>query len=450
MLNKKREDKNKIKRVAAYCRVSTDFSDQANSLENQKRYFCEFINKNPDYRLYEIFADKGISGTSTNNRNEFKRMISLAGLGKFDLIITKEISRFARNTLDSIYYTRKLKEYGVGVVFMNDNINTLESDSELRLSIMASIAQEESRKTSERVKWGQKRRMEQGVVFGNSLLGYDVKNGKVYINEKGAKTVRLIFEKFVYEKKGASVIARELDNLKIKPMKSEFWQSSVILKILKNEKYCGDLVQKKSFTPDFLSHQKKKNNGEEEFVIIKNHHQPIVSRELFEKANEILENKRKNIDKSKFSNRYLLSGKIKCGECLSNFVSRYKTLKNGSVYKSWRCYNRVKFGSKSQSDNNKKCGCFSPSIKTENTVKMIETALNSVDFDLQKQVNQLLKIIFSVTKNNQYEIKNFVLKNIYSEEFYCEMLEKTVVYNDKVNVYLKGILSEFCFLSEHF
>lgn len=444
-MNKKRENKNKIKRVAAYCRVSTDFSDQTNSLKSQKRYFGEFINKNPNYQLYEIFADEGISGTSTNRRKEFNRMISLAGLGKFDLIITKEISRFARNTLDSIYYTRMLKNYGVGVIFMNDNIDTLESDSELRLSIMASIAQEESRKTSERVKWGQKRRMEQGVVFGRSLLGYDVKNGKVYINEKGAKTVRLIFEKFVYEKKGASVIARELDNLKIKPMKSNFWQSSVVLKILKNEKYCGDLVQKKSFTPNFLSHEKKKNNGEEEFIIIKNHHQPIISRELFEKANEILENKRKNIEKSKFSNRYLLSGKIKCGECLSNFVSRYKTAKNGNVYKSWRCYNRVKFGNIKSNETNQKIGCLAPSIKTENAVEMIETALKSVDFDLKKQESEILKIIFSVVKNNQYEIENFILKEIYSEEFYCEMLEKIIVYKDKVNVYLKGFSSFFAF-----
>ena len=172
------------RKVAAYCRVSTDNEDQANSFESQQRYFRQYIERNPDWELYEIFADEGISGTNTKKRKEFNRMIACAKNGDFDLIITKEISRFARNTLDSIYYTRELKKHGVGVIFMNDNINTLDGDAELRLAIMSSIAQEESRKTSERVKWGQKRQMEQGVVFGRSMLGYDVEGGKMTINER--------------------------------------------------------------------------------------------------------------------------------------------------------------------------------------------------------------------------------------------------------------------------
>ena len=165
-MNQERKIVDVRKRVAAYCRVSTDHEDQANSFESQQRYFRQYIERNPDWELYEIFADEGISGTNTKKRSEFKRMIACAKEGDFDLIITKEISRFARNTLDSIYYTRDLKKHGVGVIFMNDNINTLDGDAELRLAIMSSIAQEESRKTSERVKWGQKRQMEQGVVFG--------------------------------------------------------------------------------------------------------------------------------------------------------------------------------------------------------------------------------------------------------------------------------------------
>jgi len=189
------------KRVAAYCRVSTDKDDQTNSFESQQRYFKEYIERNPDWELYEIFADEGTSGTSTKKRKAFNRMISCAKLGDFDLIITKEISRFARNTLDSVYYTRELKKHGVGVIFMNDNINTLDADAELRLTIMSSIAQEESRKTSDRVKWGQKRQMEQGVVFGRDMLGYDVQNGQMFINEDGAKVVRIIFKKFVREAK---------------------------------------------------------------------------------------------------------------------------------------------------------------------------------------------------------------------------------------------------------
>lgn len=292
-MNQERKIVDVRKRVAAYCRVSTDHEDQANSFESQQRYFRQYIERNPDWEFYEIFADEGISGTNTKKRSEFKRMIACAKEGDFDLIITKEISRFARNTLDSIYYTRELRKVGVGVLFLNDGINTLEGDAELRLSIMASIAQEESRKTSERVKWGQKRRMEEGVVFGRSMLGYDVKNGKMYVNEEGAEVVRKIFYKFVLERKSTHTIAKELLEEGIYPMRSEKWRNTVILRILQNEKYCGDLVQKKTFTPDYLSHEKKYNRGEEEFVIIKNHHVPIISREMFEKAEKIFEEKQK-------------------------------------------------------------------------------------------------------------------------------------------------------------
>ena len=201
---------NDIKRVAAYCRVSTDSLDQANSLESQQRYFNDYIKRNPLWELSKIYVDEGISGTSTKKRNAFNQMIEDAKRGNFDIIITKEISRFARNTLDSIGYTRELKRLGIGVIFMNDNINTLDPDAELRLTIMSSIAQEESRKTSERVKWGQRRMMEQGKVFGRDMLGYDVRDGKLIINEEGAKTVRLIFHKFLVEGKCTHLIAKEL------------------------------------------------------------------------------------------------------------------------------------------------------------------------------------------------------------------------------------------------
>ncbi|WP_195283027.1 recombinase family protein [Harryflintia acetispora] len=180
----------KKQRVAAYCQVSTDRDDQANSLESQKRYFTQYIESNPLWELSEIYVDEGITGTSTRKRAAFNRMIADAQNHCFELIVTKEISRFACNTLDSIFYTRKLKELGIGVIFLNDGVNTLVPDAELRLTILFSIAHEESRKTSERVKWGQKRRMEQGVVFGRDLLGYDVQGGKLLINESAAEIVR--------------------------------------------------------------------------------------------------------------------------------------------------------------------------------------------------------------------------------------------------------------------
>ena len=396
-LNQERKIQRTKRKVAAYCRVSTDNEDQANSFESQQRYFRQYIERNPDWELYEVFADEGISGTNTKKRKEFNRMIACAKNGDFDLIVTKEISRFARNTLDSIFYTRDLKKHGVGVIFMNDNINTLDGDAELRLAIMSSIAQEESRKTSERVKWGQKRQMEQGVVFGRSMLGYDVKDGKMYINEDGAKVVRLIFHKFVNEGKGTHVIARELREEGIKPMRVKEWQNTVILRVIRNEKYCGDLVQKKTYTPDFLSHEKKVNLGQEEFVIIKDHHEPIISRELFDKANRILDEKSLSQEgKAKHSNRYPFSGKIKCGCCGSSYVARYKARKNGSRYKAWRCLEAARHGSPHVDKAGNQVGCRGLSIRNEDATHIMYLVTSSLKYNKEKITNNLLAIIKSI------------------------------------------------------
>ncbi len=396
-LNQERKIQHTKRKVAAYCRVSTDNEDQANSFESQQRYFRQYIERNPDWELYEVFADEGISGTNTKKRKEFNRMIACAKNGDFDLIVTKEISRFARNTLDSIFYTRDLKKHGVGVIFMNDNINTLDGDAELRLAIMSSIAQEESRKTSERVKWGQKRQMEQGVVFGRSMLGYDVKDGKMYINEDGAKVVRLIFHKFVNEGKGTHVIARELREEGIKPMRVKEWQNTVILRVIRNEKYCGDLVQKKTYTPDFLSHEKKYNRGQEEFVIIKDHHEPIISRELFDKANRMLDEKSLSQEgKAKHSNRYPFSGKIKCGRCGASYVARYKNRKDGSRYKAWRCYEAANHGSPHIDKAGNKKGCSGMSIRNEEAIHIMSLVCKQLTIDRQKISDNLIKMINKV------------------------------------------------------
>ena len=399
LLNQERKMQETKKRVAAYCRVSTDNEDQANSFESQQRYFRQYIERNPDWELYAIFADEGISGTNTKKRKEFNRMIECAKNGDFDLIITKEISRFARNTLDSIFYTRDLKKHGVGVIFMNDNINTLDGDAELRLAIMSSIAQEESRKTSERVKWGQKRQMEQGVVFGRSMLGYDVKDGKMTINEEGAKIVRLIFHKFVDEGKGTHVIARELREEGIEPMRVKEWQNTVILRVIRNEKYCGDLVQKKTYTPDFLSHEKKYNRGQEEFVIIKDHHEPIISRELFDKANRILDAKSLSQEgKAKHSNRYPFSGKIKCGRCGASYVARYKTRKDGSRYKAWRCYEAANHGRPHIDKAGNQVGCSGESIRNEDAIYLLYLVCRELKINRQKVVDNLTKTIDAVMR----------------------------------------------------
>ena len=204
--------------------------------------------------------------------------------GKFNLILTKEVSRFARNTVDTLSYTRKLKEAGVGVIFTIDNIDTRDSDGELRLTIMASLAQEESRKTSERVKWGQQRRMEQGVVFGRDMLGYTVKNGNLFINPEEVPIVKAIFHKYTNEGKGVHVIARELIEEGLRTKRISLWSNTVILQVLRNEKYVGDLCQKKTFTPDYLTHKKKYNRGNEEKIYIKDHHEAIIDRDLWNRT----------------------------------------------------------------------------------------------------------------------------------------------------------------------
>jgi DNA invertase Pin-like site-specific DNA recombinase len=397
-LNEDRLLEHKTLKVGAYCRVSTDNEDQANSFESQQRYFREYITRHEDWELVEIFADEGTSGTSTKKRKAFNKMIALATNGGLDLIITKEISRFARNTLDSIYYTRELKKHGVGVFFLNDNINTSDPDSELRLTIMSSIAQEESRRTSERVKWGQKRQMESGVVFGRDMLGYDVKNGELHINEDGAKTVRLIFEKFVNEGKGCHTISRELRESGI-PTSTHMknWSNTVILRVLRNEKYCGDLVQKKTFTPDYLSHDKKYNHGEEEFVILKNHHEPIISREVFQKANEILDSRSLTQEgKAKHSARYPFSGKIKCGRCGASYVARYKTRKDNSVYKSWRCFKANQNGTKRIDENGDTIGCTAESIRNEDAMHIMGLVCESLNNDKEVILSNLVKGICAV------------------------------------------------------
>ncbi len=450
-LNQERQIAEKKKRVAAYCRVSTDKEDQENSFDSQQRYFRQYIERNPDWELYEIFADEGITGTNTRKRKEFNRMVACAANGDFDLIITKEISRFARNTLDSIYYTRELKKHGVGVIFLNDNINTLDGDAELRLAIMSSIAQEESRRTSERVKWGQKRRMEQGVVFGRSMLGYDVKDGKMYINEEGAGIVRLIFHKFVDEGKGTHVIARELREEGVRPMRAKEWQNTVILRILRNEKYCGDLVQKKTYTPDFLSHQKKYNRGQEEFVIIKDHHEPIISRELFDKANRILDLKSGSQNgKSKYSNRYPFSGKIKCGRCGAGYVARYKTRKDGSRYKAWRCYEAAAHGRPHIDKAGNQAGCFGESIRNEDAVYLLYLVCRELKIDRQKIADSLIKTIAAAVFVDLSEIKDVIDELLagvlYEDEYYARMLDKMVVHDkDHMDVYIKMLPHKWSF-----
>ena len=389
-------------KVASYCRVSTDKDDQANSFESQQRYFKEYIDRQPDWELYEIYADKGITGTSTKKRVKFNQMINDAHMGKFNIIITKEVSRFSRNILDTISYTRELKALGVYVIFLNDGIATSDADAELKLSIMGSLAQEESRKTSARVKWGQARRMEQGVVFGRSMLGYDVKDGKMTINPEGAEIVKLIFHKYGNEKKGTSVIARELREAGYKSYTGNTkWSNTHIIKILKNEKYVGDLVQKKTITPDYLTHAKKYNHGEEDLIIIENHHEPIINRDLWNLVQEELVKRNLNGNYGKgHSNRYVFSGKIKCGECGASFVSRQRKRKDGSTYKRWGCITAANEGRVHQDLQGNEVGCdIGRQLRDELAMDMLKQSLSTIQMDKKWIINNVVSITMDAIAN---------------------------------------------------
>lgn len=217
------------------------------------------------------------------------------------------------------------------------------------------------------------------------------------INEEGAKIVRLIFHKFVNEGKGTHVIARELREEGIEPMRVKEWQNTVILRVIRNEKYCGDLVQKKTYTPDFLSHEKKYNRGQEEFVIIKDHHEPIVSRELFEEANRILDERSLSQEgKAKHSNRYPFSGKIKCGHCGASYVARYKTRKDGSKYKAWRCQEAAKHGSPHTDKAGNQIGCTGASIRNEDATHIMFLVTKELKLRQTKITKNLTSIIESI------------------------------------------------------
>lgn len=377
--------------VASYCRVSTDKEDQANSFGAQQRYFTQYIARHPQWRLYAVYADQGITGTSAEKRPQFLRMIQDAEQGRFQIILTKEVSRFSRNLLDTIAYTRRLKAMGVFVVFLTDGINTQEPDAELRLSIMASMAQEESRKTSTRVKWGQTRQMERGVVFGHSMLGYDVKNGIMTINPEEAKLVQRIFHMYGVEGVGSGQIARTLTREGIlTPTGKTKWTPSYILKILKNEKYVGDLVQRKSYTPDYLTHRKKVNHGEEPLVVLSDHHTPIISRPLWNMVQRE-RGRRHRKPAGGTSVHHALSGKIKCGLCGANFVARQKRRSNGSTVLRWSCATVVRGGT---------CE-IRRLLRDDDARYMLHQALGALNIDWEEIGGALLAMVQEVREGKE-------------------------------------------------
>ena len=311
-------DEAKVKRVGVYARVSTDDPRQTSSYELQKNYYNDLVSRRPDWNLVDIYADEGISGTSLAHRDEFKRMIADCEAGKLDLIVTKSISRFARNLMDCVGHIRKLKALDppVGVFFETEHVYTLDANSEMTLSFMATLAQEESHTKSEIMNASIEMRFKRGIFLTPALLGYDLdEEGNLIINEEEAKTVRLIFFLYLYGFT-AKEIAETMSKLQRKTKRGKTdWNPTSVLQILQNERHCGDVLARKTFTPDYLTHKSKKNRQDRNQYRMKDHHESIVSRDDFIAVQRLINN-------AKYGNKSILPALHVISEgLLSGFVS---------------------------------------------------------------------------------------------------------------------------------
>lgn len=379
-------------RVAAYCRVSTEQEEQQNSFAVQVAYYTDLINKKKEWTLAGIFADEGISGTQTKKRTEFNRMIRMCKKKKIDLIITKSISRFSRNTVDCLQYIRQLKELGIGVIFEKENINTLTMTSEFMIALYGSFAQAESESISKNILWGKEKAYREGKVpfQYKKLLGYRKgADGKPEIVPEEAETVRSIFNLYL---DGYTLlnIAQILMDQKITTAtgKSE-WTKSAIQSILKNEKYVGDALLQKTFTADCITHKVVKNNGERPMYLVTDHHTPIIDRDTFDRVQQeiAIRNSKRRIsdqtktEKGKYSGKYALSELLICGQCGTPYRRRIWT-KSGNKQVVWRCISRLEHGRRYCPD--------SPTIKEENLHRGIIRAINNY-YSCRDDIKRILK-----------------------------------------------------------
>jgi len=339
----------RIRKVAIYARVSTEHEAQLSALENQVQYYDDLINRHPDWVLYRRYIDEGISGTSISKRKNFVRMMEDAKNGHFDLIVTREVSRFARNTVDTLQQTRLLKRMGIEVYFTEDGIWTMnDEDGELRLTIMATLAQNESKKTSMRVKAGQMVSFQNGVIYGTgNVLGYDKVGQEYVINETQARTVRKIFDMYLAGN-GCQKIKRQLEkDGDLTAMGKSLWHFTTIGHVLKNRLYCGELEYRKEYVPDYLEQKRMKNRGELDRVIVEGRHQPIVTKEEFERVQKLMAEKSRQMEKCR-TNRGVYADdlwrkKMRC-QCGHAFAkTRWHSKKNFTTY-TYKCYDQTRTG----------------------------------------------------------------------------------------------------------
>lgn len=414
-------------RVCFYARVSTDKDEQLHSLSNQISFFNDYISKIPNWQFIGSYIDEGISGTQVKKREEFLRMVEDAKKHKFDLILTKEISRFSRSTLDSIMYTQKLLANGVGVYFLNDNINTILPDSELRLTMMSSIAQDEIRRLSERVSFGMKRSIDNGVVLGcSNIYGYLKDNGKLIIDNHQAKMVKIIFDRYANTTDGLSKVSKYLYNLGYKSRTGKRIDTTILTRIIENPKYKGYYCGHKSKVLDYRTKQRKIFN-KSDWIIYKDYDNvpPIVSEELWERANIKLKQRQDSftnrvVNKTVFQNRYTYSGKIYCGcHNLTYHRSSAGKRKNNPV---WECQIYRKESLK---------GCSNPRV---------------FEFELDNLFKNMFNRLFKKNSNIFNEIismcKNYLESNN-SESDIRKLESKILALSNKKDKLLELVIEEY-------
>ena len=384
-------------RVTFYARVSTDMDAQLNSLENQVQYYTEFIQSKPNWFFVPGYIDEGISGGTTKKRDDFNRMIADAKAGRFDFIITKEISRFSRSTLDSIQYTQLLLDYNVGVFFQNDNINTLDSDSEFRLVVMSGVAQDEIRKLSERIKFGFRQSIKNGRVLGNDkLYGYDKKDCVMTINEAEAEIVRTIFDLYANHGLGIRKISQRLLEMGYTSREGNAFNTLTIRHMLENPKYKGWYCGNKTQSLDYRT-KKKAFLDESEWIMYPDPTIPaIISEELWDRANALYKERSKQMKShasgATYHNRYPYSGKIYCEEHGTTYHRQVLKNKKGEQ-EVWQCKVYRAKG---------RAACASPQVRSEELDQIMADIFTQMMKDKNTIIDSLLTVLQSIPQEVDY------------------------------------------------
>ena len=452
---------NRKLRVAAYARVSTMGAEQLNSYESQKKYYYEKINNNPEWQYVDIYADEGISGTTDYRRASFMKMIQDALSGKIDLILTKSISRFGRNTMDVLKNVRLLRDNNVAVLFEENNLNNLDiKKSEMLLTTLSAVAQQESENISEHVKLGLQMKMNRGELIGfNRCYGYRNENDKLVIIDEEAEVVKFIFDKYC-DGHGANGIAKMLTEQGIKsPKGNNKWNDSTIRGILRNEKYKGDVLQGKTYTADPLSHKRYKNLGEADQFYVSEHHEPIISPEKFDMVQEILKERcgaRANGRRiGNVGRKFAFSSRIRCGFCGNCFTRRTVVGKDREKIPSWSCISFAKNGKENCTDSKtireemiKEAFVDSYKLLSSNTNFETEEFLNLMQETMNENNRQdeleKLKKEFVDIKSKKSKLIDLMVEDKISENDYNEKVEK---YNRKLEI-LENKIEQLKLLAE--